>query len=108
MPRLTGLWAYAHVTDVRKSIAFYAQLGLQPVNTQERGGAVVWAFLTSSPDPDRAWARLMLAQADKPIDPDAQAVLFYCWTDDVHTLHDQLRRYGNNVGRIHHPPHMPA
>ena len=28
---LTGLWAYAHVSDVRRSLEFYAQLGLEAV-----------------------------------------------------------------------------
>ena len=66
---LTGLWAYAHVSDVRRSIEFYAQFGLDVRNTHEEDGTLVWAFVTSSPNPDEAWARLMLARADGPIDP---------------------------------------
>jgi hypothetical protein len=105
---LTGLWAYAHVSDVRRSVEFYAQFGLDVRNTHEEGGALVWAFVTSSPNPDEAWARLMLARADGPIDPHVQAILFYCWTPDVKMLHAKLHRAGIDVGEIKNPFYMPA
>jgi catechol 2,3-dioxygenase-like lactoylglutathione lyase family enzyme len=108
VPRVTALWAYAHVADVRRSIDFYAQLGLEPRDVIEEEGTIMWAFVASSADPDQAWARLMLARADEPVDPRAQAVLFYCWTDDVTSLHAELKRKGNDVGEITHPDYMPA
>ena len=108
MPLLSGLWAYAHVSDVRRSLGFYIHLGLEARDTHEHEGRLVWAFVTSSPNPDRAWARLMLAESDEPIEPHAQGVLFYCWTPDVHSLHDSLQLAGIEVGPIEHPFYMPA
>lgn len=97
---LTGLWPYAHVADVQRSIDFYARLGLEVQNTHDAGGRLVWAFMTSPTEPA---AGLMLALADGPVDPDVQAVLFYCWTADVVSLRDEL-----GVGEITHPFYMPA
>ena len=50
----------------------------------------------------------MLAQADGPIDPEQQAVLFYCWSPDVRALRDELVAAGVEVGEIHHPFYMRA
>jgi catechol 2,3-dioxygenase-like lactoylglutathione lyase family enzyme len=105
---LTGLWAYAHVSDVRRSLEFYAQLGLEVRNTHEEDGTLVWAFVTSSSNPEEAWARLMLALTDEPVDPGAQGVLFYCWTSDARRLHAKLRGGGIDVGEIEYPFYMPA
>jgi catechol 2,3-dioxygenase-like lactoylglutathione lyase family enzyme len=108
VPVLTGLWAYAHVADVERSIAFYRHLGLEPRDTHVEDGTLVWAFVTSSPVRDEAWARLMLARADEPIDRERQGILFYCWTPAVVELHDRLQAEGLEVGEIHHPFYMPA
>jgi catechol 2,3-dioxygenase-like lactoylglutathione lyase family enzyme len=108
VPVLTGLWAYTHVADVERSIAFYRHLGLEPRDTHVEGGTLVWAFVTSSPDPDQAWARLMLARADEPVDRERQGVLFYCWTPDVRALHARLRSAGVDASEIEHPFYMPA
>ena len=53
-------------------------------------------------------ARLMLALADEPVDPQQQAVLFYCWTPDVRALQSELRAGGVEAGEIEHPFYMPA
>ena len=50
----------------------------------------------------------MLALADEPVDPAAQAVLFYCWAPDVHALRDELLAAGVPVGPVHRPFYMPA
>ncbi len=97
---LTGFWPYAHVADVQRSIDFYARLGLEVRDTHEVDGRLVWAFLTSPAEPA---AGLMLALAGGPVDPGAQAVLFYCWTPDVVALRDELE-----AGTITHPFYMPA
>jgi catechol 2,3-dioxygenase-like lactoylglutathione lyase family enzyme len=97
---LTGLWPYAHVADVQRSVDFYARLGLDVQSTHEVGGRLVWAFLTSQAEPG---AGLMLALADGPVEPDVQAVLFYCWAPDVAALRDKL-----GAGEITHPFYMPA
>jgi catechol 2,3-dioxygenase-like lactoylglutathione lyase family enzyme len=108
---ITGLTAYAHVADVQRSVDFYTRLGLELVNRYEAesDGTLVWAFVASTEDvPHRAAARLMLALADEPIDPSAQAVLFYCWTPDVATLQSELRDAGIETSEIHHPHYMSA
>jgi catechol 2,3-dioxygenase-like lactoylglutathione lyase family enzyme len=97
---LTGLWPYAHVADVQRSVDFYARLGLQVHSAHEAGDRLVWAFLRS---PAEGGAGLMLALADGPVDPDLQAVLFYCWASDIAALRDEL-----GVGEITHPFYMPA
>jgi catechol 2,3-dioxygenase-like lactoylglutathione lyase family enzyme len=104
-----GLTAYAHVTDVRRSVDFYRRLGLELRNSHDEDGTLVWAFVTSpAADPNDAGARLMLALAGGPIDESQQAVLFYCWSPDVRALHAELRDAGIAVGEIEQPFYMPA
>jgi glyoxalase/bleomycin resistance protein/dioxygenase superfamily protein len=106
---LVALTPYAHVADVGRSVEFYELLGLSLRNSHHPYGRLVWAFLTGPADePNSAGARLMVALADEPVDPDRQAVLFYCWTPDVRGLRDRLLRAGVEVGEITHPFYMPA
>ena len=102
-PALTGLWPYAHVADVQRSIDFYARLGLEVRDTHDHEGRLVWAFLASSDS-----AGLMLALAGERVDPHAQAVLFYCWAPDIAALREELVRDGVEVGEVTHPFYMPA
>lgn len=101
--RIDALIPYAHVADVQRSIAFYAQLGLEELNRYEPEGRLVWAFVGND-----AGARLMLALADEPVDPARQAVLYYVWTPDVRALHSELGARGIAVGDIRHPFYMPT
>lgn len=106
---LIALTPYAHVADVGRSVEFYELLGLSLRNSHHADGRLVWAFLTGPADePNAAGARLMVALADEPVEPDRQAVLFYCWTPDVRGLRDRLLRAGVEVGEITHPFYMPA
>ena len=85
--RIRSLVAFAHVADVARSIRFYADLGFRAARTVPPGGtAPVWAWLESEA------ARLMLGQASAPVDPSAQAVLFYLYVDDVRASHAALAR----------------
>lgn len=108
MAELTGFWAYVHVADVPRSIAFYSNFGLEARATHEIEGKTVWAFLTTSEDTRVQATGLMLAQGDGTIDAGAQAVLFYCWTPDVHALREELVAGGLEVGRVTHPFYMRA
>lgn len=86
---LTALVPYAHVADVKASLAFYALLGLRVRSTHEDpSGRTVWALASHGP------AQIMLAQAGGPIAPDQQAVLFYAYSDNVHTLRARLLEQG--------------
>ena len=99
---IDSLIAYAHVENVDRSIEFYRRLGLEVENSHTDEGRLVWAFMT------RGDEKLMLALADGPIDAGNQAVLFYCWTSDVQSLHDELAAAGVEVGPVTHPFYMPA
>jgi catechol 2,3-dioxygenase-like lactoylglutathione lyase family enzyme len=86
---------YAHVADVARSIAFYERLGLEVVGTHEPDGVLAWAHLANGD------ARIMLARAGGEIEADDQAVLFYCWTDDVQAVAEEFGK------RVTHPFYMP-
>ena len=106
---IDALTPYAHVADVQRSVDFYGLLGLELRNSFEEGGGLAWAFVTSpSAEPNDASARLMLAQADGPVDASQQAVLFYCWARDLESLQAELSGAGVEVGAITHPFYMPA
>lgn len=108
MAELTGFWAYAHVADVPRSIAFYSKLGLEARATHEVDGRTVWAFMTTSENTRVQSTGLMLAEGNGAIDAGVQAVLFYCWTQDVQALRDELVSEGLDVGRVNHPFYMRA
>ena len=57
---------------------------------------------------ERFGGRLLVALADEQVDPDRQAVLFYCWTPDVRGLRDRLLRAGVEGGELTRPFSMPA
>jgi catechol 2,3-dioxygenase-like lactoylglutathione lyase family enzyme len=106
---IDGLTPYAHVADVQRSIDFYRRLGLDLRRTHEPEGRLVWAYLTGpSAEPNGSPARLMLALASGPVDPDQQAVLFYCWSPDVRALRDELVAAGVDAEEIRRPFYMPA
>ena len=94
---------YAHVRDIAVSVDFYSLLGFEPISTVGgRNEDVWWVYLQSNR------ARLMLAVASEPVVPEAQAVLFYLYTDDVARLRDQLIRAGLEPSVVRHPSYMPA
>lgn len=101
-PSTYAMIPYVHVADLNRSIAFYRLLGFTLEDTHDFAGVPVWAHLTN----DRS--HLFLLLADAPIDPQAQAVLFYLWTTDVSALRDHLVANAVPVGVITHPPYMPA
>ena len=57
-------------------------------------GRRVWCWL------ERNQARLMLAEADAPVDPDAQATLFYVYAHGLEELHRRLAEAGAEPGPI--------
>lgn len=88
-----------HVASVPRSIAFYGQLGFSVRNTHTPDGCPepVWAMLESHD------ARLMVTSADAPVDPGAQAVLFYLYCDDVAAFHARVVAAGITAGAIRRP-----
>lgn len=121
--RVNRLVTFAHVADVEASLAFYALLGFAPQRVLRDGaGRACWALAASTDG--AGTAEIMFALADGPIDPGAQAVLFYAYCPDVRAMRAQLLAGGVRDGTapaggsvadgrrvafdIAHPPHMPA
>lgn len=98
-----ALVPYVHVADMARSLDFYARLGFRVGNalTVEEGRPPVWAWL------EGAGARLMLARADGPLDPESQGVIFYLYCDDVPATHAALQAAGVAVGPIHPRSYSP-
>jgi catechol 2,3-dioxygenase-like lactoylglutathione lyase family enzyme len=105
---VTAIWAYAHVADVQRSVDFYAHLGFELRSSHQHDGRTVWAFVTAIDAPRAQSPGLMLAQADGPIDPESQGVLFYCWAEDVRGLRQRLVHEGIAAGEVRQPFYMPA
>ena len=93
----------AHVGSIEASIAFYRLLGFEVANTfaPEGSEAPTWANLRSGQ------AQLMIALASEPVVASQQAVLFYCYCDNVPGLRDQLVAHGVAAGTIVTPFYAP-
>jgi hypothetical protein len=84
---------FVHVGDVEASLAFYALLGFVPERImKDSRGRTFWALARSGK------AEIMLAQADGPVDPAQQAVLFYMYSTDVARLRLHLLESGLHDG----------
>ncbi len=83
-PPVTGLVPFVHVADMQRSVAFYRLLGFVVRDTYEPDGELAWAWLATD------GAALMLARADEPIEPRAQALLSYLYAPDLVALRDHL------------------
>ena len=97
-----GLVPYAHVADLTRSIQFYRRLGFVVESTADHEGELAWASLRCGD------ARLMIALATAPIDPERQAVLFYVHAHNVAGIRKQLLADGMEISEIRHPEYMPA
>lgn len=84
--RVTDLIPFLHVSDVKRSIAFYEQLGLEVDDTYRQDGRLVWASMMSGS------AVLMLAQSSEPIEPSGSRHFLY--TDDLAGLRERLIEVG--------------
>ena len=99
--RLASLVPMAHVADVRKSVEFYQLLGFEVKNTVEHEGRLQWVWLKNG------GADLMLARSGRPINPDAQDVLFYMYALDVVACRTELEAKGVKVGPMRYPFYSP-
>src|ERR1700677_1105239 len=76
---LFNLIPTTHAADVAASLRFYERLGFVEDGRFEQTGTITWASMHARAV--RA-ARIMFSCADARVDPDAQAVYFYCWSDN--------------------------
>ncbi len=98
---LRELVPMAHVEDIERSIKFYAELGFKVSNADGQPGARGWVWLTNGR------AHLMLVRSARPLNPDAQDILFYMYATDVVEYRNQLLACGVNVGPLKYPEYLP-
>ena len=97
-----------HVADVEISAAFYRLLGFEIGNRVPKTGRPQWAWLYSPGAPDwRRGANLMLARTGRPLQPEAQDVLFYLYASDLVALREKLLLEGMKPGEIKYPDYLP-
>jgi catechol 2,3-dioxygenase-like lactoylglutathione lyase family enzyme len=86
---VTEVVAMVHVSDVERSVAFYAQLGFECESRFSNADRQTnWASVRSGT------ARLFFARASGPIPAQDQAVLFYMYSDHVGELRAHLLQHG--------------
>jgi hypothetical protein len=85
------------------SLEFYRKLGFveRKRHTLEGESEPVWAWVSSG------GAQLMLDQADEPIDPVQQGVLFYLYSPDLAAYRDELIEAGIDARPIGYPFYAP-
>jgi len=92
---------YVHVADVERSLDFYRLLGFEVVSRWPFEGRPGAAFIESG------IAKMLLAPSSGPIDPAAQAALFYMHVADVIALRRKLTAVGITVTDVTYPDYMP-
>src|SRR5512146_1349745 len=98
---LAGLVPLAFVADVKRSIGFYEQLGFKVQNTVQEPDGPRWAWLQNGK------AHLMVARSARPMNPEAQDVLFYMYAPDVVAYRAELEARGITVGPLQYPFYSP-
>ncbi len=97
-----------HVADVERSAAFYRLLGFEIGNQVPRTGRPHWAWLYAPRAPDwRRGPNLMLTRSGRPLQPEAQDVLFYLYAGDLAALREKLLLAGVTAGEIEYPEYLP-
>ncbi|HYX70660.1 MAG TPA: VOC family protein [Terriglobales bacterium] len=99
---LRGLVPIAHVADVQHAVDFYAKLGFKVMGTLAPQGKLAWAWLYSGS------AHLMVSRSSRPMNPDAQDVLFYLYAPDVAKYREQLAEQGVKVSALTYPEYGKA
>jgi hypothetical protein len=108
-PPITGMVAMIHVADMERSANFYRLLGFEIGNKVPKTGQPHWAWLSAPKSANwKHGPNLMLTRTGRPLNPDAQDVLFYLYAADLVALRNELIAHGVKVGDIHHPEYLPA
>ncbi len=98
---LRALVPLAPVADVAKSIEFYKLLGFEVKNIVESDGHLQWAWLQNGD------ASFMIGRSARPMNPDAQDVLFYLYVPDMVAYRNLLLGRSFMVGEICYPFYSP-
>jgi hypothetical protein len=97
---LAALTPMAHVADVVRSVAWYGKLGFVAEHTlipEDR--PMQWAYLRNG------GAELMLVRSDRPMNPEAQDVLFYLYANGVAAYRESLLAQGLRPSDLGYPPY---
>jgi catechol 2,3-dioxygenase-like lactoylglutathione lyase family enzyme len=100
MQTLRELVPMAHVEDIERSIAFYAELGFKVSNADGQPGKRGWVWLTNGR------AHLTLARTSRPMNPGAQDILFYMYASDVADYRNHLLARGIEAGPLKYPEYL--
>src|SRR5947209_19187239 len=88
---LTGLVPMIHVADVEGSNEFYKKLGFEVGKSVPPAGPKHWAWLyCPAVENWKNGANLMVTRSARPLNPDAQAVLFYLYATYLVALREDL------------------
>jgi catechol 2,3-dioxygenase-like lactoylglutathione lyase family enzyme len=85
---------FVQVSDVARSIDFYARLGFEVADTYVHDDVLDFASLASGN------ARTMLVRAAGPVESRRQSVSFYLYTADLDRLRAELLDQGIGAGPI--------
>jgi glyoxalase/bleomycin resistance protein/dioxygenase superfamily protein len=95
---LAALTPMAHVADVARSVSWYAKLGFVAEHAwTPEGKPMQWAHLRNG------GAELMLVRLDRPLNPEAQDVLFYLYAQGVAAYRENLMAQGLTPGALSFP-----
>lgn len=107
-PRITGLVPMLHVADVQRSADFYRLLGFAIGHAMPEDPPYGWAWLYTPHAADwKRGANLMVTCSARPIEKDAQDVLFYLYVEDLPATRAALIAAGVAAGEIAYPEYLP-
>jgi catechol 2,3-dioxygenase-like lactoylglutathione lyase family enzyme len=99
---LAALTPMAHVADVEASVSWYSRLGFVAVHTwTPEGRPMQWAHVRNG------GAELMLVRSDRPLNAEAQDVLFYLYAHGVAEYREGLIAQGLRPGELSYPFYAP-
>lgn len=101
VPEYVGLSPMLSVTDVKRTIGFYEQLGFTvgATHAPEGDSDPVWAWLYNGR------AHVMINRSDQPVEATHSSASLWLYSRDVSAAHALLKSRGLDVGDIGYPPY---
>ncbi len=102
-PNIRFLIPMAHVSDVKRSLDFYAKLGFEPVSIGKHDdGHHYWAHAKSGK------AHMMFASDPESVKVEKEAtIVLYMYAEDIVKLRGDLLAKGLPISEISKPFYMP-